>query len=414
LSTQNPVDLDYKGLSNIGTWFIGRLQTTQDIDKVIDGLGGKAGSSFDKNEIRNFLSNLQKRTFFLKSAHLDDIRLFSARWVMSYLKGPLKRDEIALLMQSQKAMQKVEAQTAEEMVENSSVLESYQSIDASIPQYYEPDPLEQNIFSPALGAKATIHFYQQGKGIDTQRSLELFLPLDQQQQHIVWEDASEEALGFDRFPHTSPSNAKFYPLPQIILEDRGLRKAVKELKETLYREQKLALLRCSTPKVESKVGETRSDFIVRVQDILNDQKEIEIEKLQTRYGSKEKTLLDRLARAKERAERESSDATGSMIEAGIAVLGALFGRKSPTNLGRVVTKGGRILKERGEMGRAEERIAAIEEEIEALEIEMEEKIDALHEKYSADNCEIETVSIKPRKTDIDVELCALVWRVRNV
>ncbi len=76
LSTQNPVDLDYKGLSNIGTWFIGRLQTTQDIDRVIEGLGGKIGSSFDKNEIRNLLANLKERTFFLKSAHLDDIRLF--------------------------------------------------------------------------------------------------------------------------------------------------------------------------------------------------------------------------------------------------------------------------------------------------------------------------------------------------
>ena len=102
LSTQNPIDLDYKGLSNIGTWIIGRLQTTQDINRVIDGLGGKVGSSFDKGEIRRLLANLKKRTFFLKSVHLDDIRLFTTRWVMSYLKGPLKRDEIATLMQAQK------------------------------------------------------------------------------------------------------------------------------------------------------------------------------------------------------------------------------------------------------------------------------------------------------------------------
>ncbi|MEA1953586.1 MAG: DUF87 domain-containing protein, partial [Campylobacterota bacterium] len=79
LSTQNPVDLDYKGLSNIGTWFIGRLQTTQDIERVIDGLGGKVGSTFDKQEIKKLLANLKKRTFFLKSAHLDDIRLFTTR-----------------------------------------------------------------------------------------------------------------------------------------------------------------------------------------------------------------------------------------------------------------------------------------------------------------------------------------------
>ena len=411
LSTQNPVDLDYKGLSNIGTWFVGRLQTTQDIEKVIDGLGGKVGSNFDKNEIKNLLANLQKRTFFLKSAHLDDIRLFSTRWVMSYLKGPLKRDEISTLMQEQKSQQIVESKSVESMVKETSSLESYQNIDASIPQYYEPDASQQNIFSATLGAKAKVHFYQQRRGIDIDRGLELFIPLEEKQQRIRWEDAIEEELGFDRFPHTAPSNAKFQPLPEVILEDKRLAKAVRELKETLYREQNLELLRCISPKLESKVNETRSDFVVRLQDGLNDKKETEIEKLQVRYGKKEKTLLERLSRAKERVEKEASDSTSSMIEAGISILGALFGRPTPTKIGRAVSKGSKILKERGEMSRAEERMVMIEEEIEALEYELEDKIDALSEKYSADNCEIETFSIKPRKTDIDIEICAVVWRV---
>lgn len=413
LSTQNPVDLDYKGLSNIGTWFIGRLQTIQDIERVIDGLEGKVGSTFDKKEIKMLLSNLQQRTFFLKSAHLDDIRLFSTRWVLSYLKGPLKKEEISTLMQAQKPLQHAEVQSAEKILEKKAPLKSYQNVDASIPQYYEPDASERNVFSPTLGAKAKIHFYQQQRGIDIERTLEVSLPLEEDQQRIAWEDAAEESLGFDRFPHTAPSNATFYPLPQIVLEDKGLKRAVRELKETLYREHDLELLRCRSPKLESNIDESRSDFIVRLQDILHEQKEIEIEKLQIRYGKKEKMLLERLSRAKERAEKESSDSTGSMIEAGIAVLGALFGRPSPTKIGRAVSKGGKILKERGEMSRAEERIVSIEEALEALEVELEEKIDLLNEKYSPDHCEIETFSIKPRKTDIDVEICAVVWRVRS-
>lgn len=412
LSTQNPVDLDYKGLSNIGTWFIGRLQTTQDIQRVIDGLEGKVGSDFEKNEIKNILANLKKRTFFLKSAHLDDIRLFSTRWVMSYLKGPLKRDEIAFLMKEQKSTQKnVENKTIESMIQSTSALESYQNIDASIPQYYEPDASQQNLFSPTLAARVKIHFYQQQRGIDMDRVLELCIPLEEKQQNISWEDAIEEELGFDRFPHTAPSNAKFHPLPDVVLEDKRLAKAIKELKETLYRQQSLELLRCIFPKLESKADEMRSDFMVRLQDGLNEGKEIEIEKLQVRYAKKEKTLIERLSRAKERVEKEAADSTGSMIEAGIAVLGALFGRTTPTKIGRAVSKGGRILKERGEMSRAEERMVMIEEEIESLEYELEDKIDALNEKYSAENCEIETFSIKPRKSDIDVELCAVVWRI---
>ncbi len=411
LSTQNPVDLDYKGLSNIGTWFIGRLQTIQDIERVIDGLGGKVGSNFAKKEIKNLLSNLKKRTFFLKSAHLDDIRLFGTRWVMSYLKGPLKRDEISMLMREQKPMQNSEAKSVERMVQKPSKLESYQTIDASIPQYYEPDIAIQNTFTPTLGAKVKIHFYQQRKGIDYERMIELYVALDEKQQHIAWEEAVEEALGFDRFPHTAPSNAKFHPLPDIVLEDKRLAKAVRELKETLYRQHNLELLRCLFPRLESKVDESRTDFMVRLQDELNDKKEMEIEKLQIRYDKKEKTLLDRLSRAKDRVEKEASDSTGSMIEAGIAVLGALFGRSTPTKIGRAVSKGSKILKERGEMSRAEERMVIIEEEIEALEVELEDKIDELQEKYNVDNCEIETFTIKPRKSDIDVEICAVVWRV---
>ncbi len=196
-----------------------------------------------------------------------------------------------------------------------------------------------------------------------------------------------------------------------MLEDKGLKKAIRELKETLYREQYLELFRCTSPKLESKVEESRSGFVVRIQDILQEKKESEIEKLQTRYGSKEKVLVNRLTRAKERIAKESSDSTASMIDAGIAVLGALFGRTSPTKIGRAVNKGSKILKERGEMSRAEERMADIQEDIEALEYELEDKIDTLVEKYSVENCEIETFKIKPRKTDIDVEICAIVWRV---
>ena len=411
LSTQNPVDLDYKGLSNIGTWFIGRLQTTQDIDRVIDGLGGKIGSSFGKSEIKNMLANLQKRTFFLKSAHLDDIRLFSTRWVLSYLKGPLKRDEISRLMKVQKEAQSIEKQSVETLARKNQDFESIQNIDASIPQYYEPDASGQNQFYPTLSAKAKVHFYNQRKGIDEEKEVLLSLELEKSLQNIRWEDAREEETDFEKFPHIAPGKAKFQPLPRVILEDKGLKRAIRELKETLYQEQYLELQRCLSPKLESKVGESSGDFIVRLQDILNDKKENEIEKLKTRYASKEKVLAERLMRAKERLEKESSDSTGSMIDAGIAVIGALFGRTTPTKIGRAFKKGSDILKERGDMSRAEERVAKINEDIEILQEELEDKIDQFEDRYNVDNCEIETFKIKPRKTDIDVENCAIVWRV---
>ena len=411
LSTQNPVDLDYKGLSNIGTWFIGRLQTSQDIERVIDGLGGKVGASYSKSEIKTLLANLKKRTFFLKSAHLEEIRLFSTRWVMSYLKGPLKRDEISLLMKEQKEAQSIEVETVDTMVQKKNELGTFQHIDDSIAQYFEPDSSGENEFRATLGALAKVHFYSARQGIDESREVILSLPLSKNQKSIDWEEAQMHDEHFENYPHTAPSKAKFQNLPDVVIEDKGLKNAIRELKESLYREQHLELLRCKKPKLESKVEESESDFKVRLQDMLNDKKEAEIEKLQIRFEKKEKTLLDRLSRAKARVEKEESDSTSSILEAGIAVLGALFGKTSPTKIGRAFKKGSNILKERGDMSRAQERMVSIQEEIEALEYELEDTIDELNEKYSVDNCDIEIFKVKPRKTDIDVELCAVVWRV---
>ena len=413
LSTQNPVDLDYKGLSNIGTWFIGRLQTTQDIDRVIDGLGGQIGSSFDKKEIKNMLSNLQKRTFFLKSAHLDDIRLFSTRWVLSYLKGPLKRDEISRLMQSQKEVQNVDTLSTESMVKRSQNFASIQNIDRSISQYFESDLSEKYQYYPSLMAEARVNFYNQRRGIDEERILTLSLELDERDRSIQWDNAFEDNLRFDTLPHKAPSSAKLSALPEIVLNDKGLKSAIRELKDYLYQEEDLTLLRCKNPKLESKVDESKSDFIVRLQDILNDKKETEIEKLTARYLSKEKTLMQRLSRAKERVEKESSDSTSSLIDAVITSLGSLFtGRGlTPTKISRAIKKGSTALKSRGDISRAEEKVVQVQESITALQDELDEKLDQFNDKYDVAYCEVETFSIKPRRTDIDVKSCALVWRV---
>ncbi len=410
LSTQNPVDLDYKGLSNIGTWFIGRLQTTQDIDRVIDGLGGKVGASYNKKEIKTLLANLNKRTFFLKSAHLEDIRLFTTRWVLSYLKGPLKRQEITALMETQKEALK-EKRTGSSRKAHRSTPVTIQQIDDSIPQYFEPDASGENLFSPSIGAKVTIHFFQEKRGIDVEREEEIHLILDEDTDHYDWEDAEREVLLFERFPKKAPRDAKLAEVPGFVLEDKGLKKAARELKEALYRSEYLELYRCKNPKLESRVDESRADFTVRVEDLLNDKKEQEIEKLKARYGKREKTLKQRLERAQERVEKESADSRSSMIEAGIAVLGALFGRPTGSKIGRAVSKGSKILKERGEMSRAEERVEQISEEIEALGFELEEKLDAVSDRYSIDNCEIESFKIKPKKRDIDIELAGVVWRI---
>jgi hypothetical protein len=102
LATQNPVDLDYKGLSNTGTWFIGRLQTERDKARVLEGLEGATAGDFDKQQMERTIAGLGKRRFLLHNVHEDEAVIFGTRWVLSYLAGPLTRDHIRTLMKTAK------------------------------------------------------------------------------------------------------------------------------------------------------------------------------------------------------------------------------------------------------------------------------------------------------------------------
>src|ERR687896_2194234 len=97
LSTQNPVDIDYKGLSNSGTWFLGKLQTERDKARVLDGLEGAAPGTFDRPSLDRALSALGKRVFLLHNVHEPEPVVFETRWTLSYLRGPLTKDELRRL-----------------------------------------------------------------------------------------------------------------------------------------------------------------------------------------------------------------------------------------------------------------------------------------------------------------------------
>src|SRR5690606_29066236 len=98
LSTQNPVDVDYKALSNAGTWMIGRLQTERDKQRLLDGLSSASGA-VDVATVDRTISGLAKREFVLKRAGKDATGVFTSRWAMSYLRGPMTRDQIAQAME---------------------------------------------------------------------------------------------------------------------------------------------------------------------------------------------------------------------------------------------------------------------------------------------------------------------------
>ncbi len=413
LSTQNPVDLDYKGLSNIGSWFIGRLQTTQDIDRVIDGLEGKIGSDYSKQDIRRLLANLKKRTFFLKSAHMDGIRIFNTRWVLSYLKGPLKRHEIEQLMHPQKkALHSISPPKPPLTIPSTQTeFKSYSEIEHHIPQYFQVNLTHQPLFYASMVAHGTLHFFNQTRGIDEQEAFTLTLPLNASTPKADWNQAiiNPDFSEFKQWPTTPPSHAQYTPLPEYIKHDKHLKKNAVVLKSWLYHNRKLTLYRSNNPKLESRPHEPLADFKVRLNDLLNDKKESALQILQERYAKKEQTLLKRLARAQERVEKEESDQKSSMLNTGIALLSALFGRTSTAKAGRVLSKSSRIFKERGDVNRAKNRVFEIQDELEKLEYEFEDKANALTEKFNINTVTIKEFSIKLRKTDIEIKEIAIAW-----
>jgi DNA helicase HerA-like ATPase len=106
LATQNPGDLDYKGLANAGTWFIGRLQSENDRARVMSGLESLASASSTMNlkDVERLVADIDPRVFLMHNVH-DNAGpvLVHSRWAMSYLRGPLTRQQIQILMAAQKA-----------------------------------------------------------------------------------------------------------------------------------------------------------------------------------------------------------------------------------------------------------------------------------------------------------------------
>jgi hypothetical protein len=327
---------------------------------------------------------------------------------MSYLKGPLKAAEISRLMSSQKSsISPVDRASTKSTDEGS--YQIVNSLDRSIKQYYEPDPTGDNRLTPYLSSRVEIYYFDQRRSIEKSQTQSMHIDLEE--SHILeWESAVVDDEEFTRLPTKEPKNARYLSVPEFIQSDKSLTKASRALKDYIYENSRLELYKCSSLRLESTVDEELSDFKAKVLDAIDEKKEQEIEKLKDRYSTKEKRLLDQLTRAKERVEKEKGDQMSSFINIGVSVIGALFGKTTISKVGSAVNKSSRALKERGDVTRAEQKQLQIEDKIDDLSIELDDKIDDLSQKYDIDNYEITTLSIKPKKRDIDIEDIAIVWR----
>ena len=419
LSTQNPVDLDYKGLSNIGTWFVGRLQTRQDQDRVMAGIAGSS-DTFSEQQIRGMLSDMRGRTFLLYSAHQDEPVLFETRWAMSYLKGPVSLRELGRLITAEdtgedaRAVQPNPARTSEQFSPAPPMLA------AAVEQCFLPAaiPVEECNYAPSLVGTASVRFFKQSLGLDEIRQVCLRLDAAGEDTDIDWQQAVEEDVEFDQCTDRPTDGGRFARISSAVSSLKNMRSVEKSFDDFLYHSMKLPLMKVAALKLHSRPGETEAQFTTRLMDRLRIKKETEADKIKERYAKKQHQLEARLDKAYARVDKEKGDVKARGIDTalsiGATIFGALFGRKtlSVTNANRTVRSArgaGRVFKEQGDVKRAEDAVARIVEDIDALALELQEKLSESAQRFSADNYPVDTVNITPRHSDIyDLRLC-LVW-----
>jgi hypothetical protein len=423
LATQNPVDLDYKGLANIGTWFIGRLQTRQDQDRVMSGLAGGSGA-LAAEEIRSLLAGLRGRTFLIHSAHLDRPVLFETRWVMSYLKGPIALSETARLTASPQVVSAAPDQPAAsanaQALGTVDCLSTPPLLPAGVPQKFvlPPLPVAGVRYRPWLAGSATVRLFNQARGIDQLQSVRLKIPLGESGDLPAWAAAVENRVAPETVTAAPPAGSQFFPLSAQVMALKNLRSQEKSLADHLYQTRTLSLQRVPALKLEAGPAETESQFRQRVADRLRTLKEEETEKVRQQYQGRQQTLFRRLQNAQDRMEKEKGEVASRGVDTalsfGVAVLGAFFGRKplSVTTASRSaqgVRSAGRLLKEKGDARRAEEEVARIEEEIAALTTELEEKIAAVTGRFDSALYPAERFTLSPRRSDIAEARVWLQW-----
>jgi len=446
LVTQNPVDLDYKGLSNTGTWFIGRLQTERDKARVLEGLEGIAAGTaqkFDRQEMQQTLAGLSNRIFLLNNVHEDGIEVFESRWAMSYLRGPLTRTQIKTLMDPVRAQataavapQAVAAAAgAATQPATLSLATPMPTANTNVsPQPQRPvlPPEVSQFFIPVRSSgssSATLTYhpmvlgavevrYCDSKSIDMTHQLTLLAAITDGPISVDWGQGSLADLPVADLEQTPQENAQFAELPSTASKAKNYNTWRKDLSSWIYRNQKLELFKSPSLDLASNPGESERDFRIRLQQHAREQRDEAVENLRQRYAPKIAQLEEKRRRAEQAVERESEQAKNQKIQTAISfgatLLSSFMGRKavSLTTLGRATTAArgvSRSMKEADDVGRMQESVAAIRQQLADLDAQFKAKTDAIEKSVDPQTEELAKVSLKPTKANIAVKLLTLAW-----
>jgi hypothetical protein len=435
LATQNTVDLDYKGLGNSGTWFLGRLQTERDKGRVLDGLEGAAAGAFDRQAADRALSALGKRVFLLHDVHADAPRTFMTRWALSYLRGPLSREQLRALAGvrpgsdqgqtgvrpgSDQGQTRVRPASDPSLTPGAGVAGTGRPVlPPGITEYFLPAIGPAPHYRPVALGVATVTFSDPKLKINETRDVLAAASIGGGAVAVDWTGAEVLDVAAADLAAAPAEEATFDPVPAAAASARNYAGWQKAFSAWVAGGQTLELLRHPGLKITAATGESERDFRIRVASAQREKRDAEVDAVRRRYAEKRARLEAQLQRAQQGVQREQDQASQAKLQTavsfGATVLGALLGRKtlSATNLGRATTAArgvGRAYKESGDVGRAQQNVDAAQKALDDLDAQIAEDTAGIAARYDADAANVETISLAPRRGQIIVQAVALGWK----
>jgi hypothetical protein len=436
LATQNPVDLDYKALSNIGTWMLGRLQTERDKARVLDGLESAApAAGYSRADLDRLLSALGKRVFLLHNVKRNAPILFETRWTMSYLRGPLSRDQLRKLTAAQGKAASAPGASSVSPRAAADASDRPAAVSSSLPPSgfaatppVLPSGVEQAfapstsgtavVYDPVLYACALVRFADAKRGIDDTQEVACLMPFADGVASIDWSAGERTDLDLDALSTASNPGASFAPLPPIAAVAKTYAAAAKDFARHVAGTATCTVLACPALDAVSAPGEDERAFRVKLQQRARERRDAEKDELTRKYAPKLAALEEKRRRAKDAQERESEQASQHKLQTavsfGATVLGAILGGRT-SSIGRATTAArglGRTMKESQDVERAGAKVEAIDQQAQELEAELRDEIAALEAAWDPAALVLEPLVLRPKKTDVSVRKALLVWLPR--
>lgn len=419
LATQNPVDLDYKGLSNCGTWFIGKLQTERDKARVIEGLNTASNGEIDAKSLDKMIASLGTRVFIMRSVHEKEPILFETRWTMSYLRGPLTLAQIEVLTDKTSVSTKAPSEEEKPVMEKSTSTQTKATVPPGINEYFirSVNALQSAHYKPFVAGFAKLHFVDSKTKTDIWKDVYIVAKIQEDGKTVKWDEGENLPEIKDRLEKDPLPNSVFEDLPAGLMQEKNYAAFEKSLESSLYQNQTLTIYQYPELSMTSKEGENEKDFQSRVAMALREKRDEMVQKIREKYGPKITTLSDRVRRAQEKLGQQQQQSGMQKAEAAISigatVLGALLGKGvtkgTISQAGTSMRRVGRIGKDSQSAANAEADYNALKLQLQNAQNELNNEIAKIPSSIDPSSIKLSKLTLRPRKTDISVSEVALIW-----